>query len=242
MTSNFAEIMNSLLMGCRSLPVTAILCFTFYRCNQWFVDRFARACHMYSKGRDWPARVESMIEFTKAKANRQTATCFDRATNTYEVLEAGGTNTGGEDRQARKHKVVINDNTCTCQKPTLLHIACSHMHTACRSRRVDPLLPPKTAIEFRIRHLMNTWQGRFEPFGDEDEWPVYEGPQYLADTALLWKNKGPRRRRRFRMDMDRASKGKSRYLQGPSLSYLCRGRGREQKSQNLLNWIKSQIL
>jgi len=151
-----------------------------------------------------------MIHFSKKKSKRQTATCFDSTTYTYEVLEAGGTNTGGEDRHARKHKVVIKNNTCTCGKPTLLHIACSHMHTACRVRRIDPLVPPMTAKEFALRNVLNTWAPQFEPFRDEDEWPLYEGPRYVADQGLLWKSKGPRKRKRYKMDMDRAVKGKSK--------------------------------
>ena len=209
MTSNFAEIMNSLLRGCRSLPVTAIAAFTFYRCNQWFVQRFHRATALFDKGEEWPKHVDDTIGHSKNKSKRQTATCFDRSSGTYEILEAGGTNAGGEDRHARKHKVVITANTCTCQKPTLLHIACSHMHTACRVRRVDPLVPPRTAKEFGLRYLMNTWAPRFEPFRDEEEWPTYEGPRFVADRSLLHKSKGPRRRKRFAMDMDRAAKGKS---------------------------------
>jgi hypothetical protein len=34
MTSNMAEIFNSILRGVRSLPVTVIASFTFYKCNK----------------------------------------------------------------------------------------------------------------------------------------------------------------------------------------------------------------
>jgi hypothetical protein len=37
MTSNMAEMFNSLLRGCWGLPVTAIASFTFYKLNAWFV-------------------------------------------------------------------------------------------------------------------------------------------------------------------------------------------------------------
>jgi hypothetical protein len=37
MTSNMAEIFNSILRGVRSLPVTTIASFTFYKCNEWFM-------------------------------------------------------------------------------------------------------------------------------------------------------------------------------------------------------------
>jgi hypothetical protein len=43
MTSNMADIFNSILRGARSLPVTAIASFTFYRCNEWFVKHLVDA-------------------------------------------------------------------------------------------------------------------------------------------------------------------------------------------------------
>ena len=104
---------------------------------------------------------------------------------------------------------MINENKCTCGKPTIYHRPCSHMITACRLRRVDPEIPPRMAVEFSLRNLMSTWNPQFEPFLDESQWPTYDGPKYVADLGLLWKSRGPRRRKRFRMDMDRATKGRS---------------------------------
>jgi hypothetical protein len=37
MTSNRAEIFNSLFRGVQSLPATVITSFTLYKCNEWFV-------------------------------------------------------------------------------------------------------------------------------------------------------------------------------------------------------------
>jgi hypothetical protein len=39
MTSNMAEMFNSLLRGCQGLPMTTIASFTFYKLNVWFVAR-----------------------------------------------------------------------------------------------------------------------------------------------------------------------------------------------------------
>ena len=39
MTSNMVEMFNSLLKGCRGVPMTAIAPFTFYKLNAWFVSR-----------------------------------------------------------------------------------------------------------------------------------------------------------------------------------------------------------
>jgi hypothetical protein len=65
------------------------------------------------------------------------------------------------------------------------------------------------APKFSLRNLMSTWNPQFEPFLDEDQWSLYEGPKYVTDLGLLWKSRGSRRRKRFKMDMDRAEKGRS---------------------------------
>ena len=83
------------------------------------------------------------------------------------------------------------------------------MIIACRLRRVDAEVPPRMAAEFSLRNLMSTWNPQFEPFLDKSQWPTYDGPKYVADLGLLLKSRGPRRRKRFRMDMDRATKGRS---------------------------------
>jgi hypothetical protein len=43
MTSNMMEIFNRILRGVRSLPVTAITSFTFYKCNEWFIKHLVDA-------------------------------------------------------------------------------------------------------------------------------------------------------------------------------------------------------
>jgi hypothetical protein len=42
-TSNMTEIFNSILKGVRSLHVTVIASFTFYRCNEWIVKHLVDA-------------------------------------------------------------------------------------------------------------------------------------------------------------------------------------------------------
>jgi len=73
MTSNMTEIFISLLRGVRSLPVTTIASFTFYKCNEWFVDRlndvqdvmrhhsdYVVAPEIYSKMRRYETRASDM--------------------------------------------------------------------------------------------------------------------------------------------------------------------------------------
>ena len=83
------------------------------------------------------------------------------------------------------------------------------MITTCRIRRVDAEVPPRLATEFSLRNHMSTWNPQFEPFLDEEQWSLYDGPKYVTDIGLLWKSRGPRRQKRIKMDMDQAAKGRS---------------------------------
>ena len=88
--------------------MTAIASFTFYKLNSWFVARKKHARSLWTAGKPWPLLVSEELSFSKRKAKRQKGTCFDPINHGYEILEGGGTNIGGEDRGARKHKVVAN--------------------------------------------------------------------------------------------------------------------------------------
>jgi len=192
MTSSMTNMFNSLLRGCRGLPVTAIASFMFYKLNAWFVAREKHARSLWIANKPWPLLVSQQLSFSK-KSKTQKGACFDPLNNAYEILESGGTNIGGEDRGASKHKVIINENKCSCGKPTIYHRPCSHMITACWIRLVDAEVPPRLATEFSLRNLMSTWNPQFEPFLDKDQWPLYDGPKFVAGLGLLWKSRGPRR-------------------------------------------------
>lgn len=210
MTSNMAEIYNSLLRGVRALPVTAIASFTFYKCTEWFVDRLRDAKAVFDMQEVWAPRCTMELAKAVTRSGDMQATCFDFETCTYEVMEGGGTTAGGEHRGARKFKVVITNNTCTCGVPQLKHFPCAHMITACRKRGVAWDAPNRMPKWLSMESMVNTWSPRFEPILDEDEWEPYTGPRYVADRGLLITTKGPRRRVRFTMDMDRIRPSKKR--------------------------------
>jgi hypothetical protein len=71
MTSNRAEMFNSLLRDCRSLPVTAIASFTFYKLNVWFMSRKKAAMSLCRSNRPWPNLVATELRFSKNKSKRQ---------------------------------------------------------------------------------------------------------------------------------------------------------------------------
>jgi hypothetical protein len=63
-----------------------------------------------------------------------------------------------------------------------------------------------------LKALVCTWSPRFVPFLDEEQWESYDGPRYVADKGMMWKKRGPRRRIRYAMKMDRVKPRRSKRL------------------------------
>jgi predicted transcriptional regulator len=115
-TSNMAEIFNNLLRGVRSLPITTISSFTFYKCNEWFVKCLVDAQMVKRDHSDYVVapNIYLDIQRNEARAWGMHSTCFDIQTRKYEVTEGGGTTSGGEHHGAKQFLVKLLENTCTC--------------------------------------------------------------------------------------------------------------------------------
>jgi hypothetical protein len=61
-----------------------------------------------------------------------------------------------------------------------------------------------------LEALVHTWSLHFVPFLDEEQWEPYDGPKYVANKAIMWKKRGPRRNTRYTMEMDRVKLGHSK--------------------------------
>jgi transposase-like protein len=53
MTTNISEVFNFILIDIRSLLVFGIMYYTFHKCNEYFIDRWEKACHSLAKGGIW---------------------------------------------------------------------------------------------------------------------------------------------------------------------------------------------
>jgi hypothetical protein len=81
------------------------------------------------------------------------------------------------------------------------------MITACRARALQARSSTCLSPFYHMTAVRSTWAGRFEPYLDMAQWPKYDGPVYLPDSALMVKTKGRHQTKRFKMDMDRARGG-----------------------------------
>jgi hypothetical protein len=133
MTSNMTEIFNSILRGVRSLSVTAITSFTFYKCNEWFVKHLVNAQMVQTHHSNYVVAPNIYLDNKRYEAHAQGmhANCFDMEAQKYEVLEGGGTTFGSEHHEAKRFTVNLSENTCTCDVAQLIHVPCPHIIIVC---------------------------------------------------------------------------------------------------------------
>jgi hypothetical protein len=192
MTSNMAEIFNSLLREVQSLSITKITSFTYYKCNEWFVKCLVDAHMVLRHHSDYvvPLNIYLDIKRYEACAQGMHATCFDIQVRKYEVLEGGGTKSGDEHRGAKRSTVTLSKNTSTCGVPQLIHVSCPHTIVVCNLLSWNFYVPPFMTNYNTLEALVHTWSPHFVPFLDEEQWEPYDGPRYVADKAMMWKKRG----------------------------------------------------
>jgi hypothetical protein len=97
--------------------------------------------------------------------------------------------------------------SCTCMAPTLLHLPCSHVITACHMRCVLHKESNYMSSYYSLSDEEKTWEARFEPLLDPSQWPVYEEPDYVPDMDMRKMQKGRQKKKHFCNEMDDIEKG-----------------------------------
>jgi hypothetical protein len=166
MTSNMAEIFNSILRGVRSLHVTAIASFTFYKCNEWFVKQLVDAQMVQTHHSDYVVAPNIYLDTKRYEAHAQGmhATCFDIQDRKYEVLQGRGTISGGEHRGAKRFAMNLSENTCTCGVSQLIHVPCLHIFVVCNHLGRNFYVSPFMATYNTLEALVHTWFPHFVLF------------------------------------------------------------------------------
>jgi hypothetical protein len=209
MTNNMTEIFKSLLIGVQSFPTTTIMSFTFYKCNEWYVKHLADEQMVQRHHSDYVVTPNIYLDTKRYEARVQGmhATCFDIQAQKYEVLEGRGTTSGVQHRGAKQFAVNLSENTCTYGVPQLIHVPCPHTIVVCIILDRNFYVPLSLANYNILEALVRTWSHHFVPFLDEEQWEPYDGPRYVADKAMMWKKRGPRRCTWYAMEIDRVKLG-----------------------------------
>jgi hypothetical protein len=91
--------------------------------------------------------------------------------------------------------------------PTLLHLPCSCVITACHMRCVLLEESNYMPLYYTLFAELKTWESRFEPLLDPSQWLEYDGMYYVPDVIMQKIRKGRRKKKRFRNKMDDMEKG-----------------------------------
>ena len=121
---------------------------------------------------------------------------------------------GNTIKGGRKHIVRVDcpGSACTCLKPQLTAIPCSHVFAVCATQGIDS----NQFIHsfYKASFLLQTWSYDFIPFGNPDSWPRYIGPRMIPDPTKFNIKKGRRRHLRIRNAMDEVSQQRNPYRCG----------------------------
>ncbi|KAK9994209.1 hypothetical protein SO802_023912 [Lithocarpus litseifolius] len=135
MTTNVSECFNGVLKGARSLPITTMVKYTWFKLNSYFDDRRNKSIEQLNSGKKWCQYALDIFMRNKVKAEHHKVTRLSAQAQSYQVdtLHNPGTTGHGD----HTHAVNLLQRTCTCQKWKLYKIPCSHVIAVCIRYRHD---------------------------------------------------------------------------------------------------------
>ena len=212
MTTNLAETYNFVLRGNRALPLTAIVEGILHGTVKYFRERRQRAeLHiMNNPNTRYCEKVMKYMNEKMEKARSFTVFAFGNQERRFEVRLP--TDKFGCGNQQRTHEVRIGNEAwptceCTCNKPKLLHLPCSHVLAACGQLGMDAI--SFVSPYYLKESVLSTWTGemqRFRPMGNFNT--VIPGQRrYIPDPGQMRTGRGRRQSKRIRNDMDESEAG-----------------------------------
>ena len=218
MTTNLAETYNFVLRGNRALPLTAIVEGVLHGTIKYFRERRQMAAVHMANNPNTPY-CEKIMKYMNEKMEKGRSfnvTPIGNQEMRFEVRLS--TDKFGCGNRLRTHSVTIGNEgcECTCNKPKLLHLPCSHVLAACGQLGMSAY--SFVSPYFLKEAVLNTWTGElhgFRPVGNFNT--VTPGQrQYIPDPDLMRTSRGRRQSRRIRNDMDESEAG------GPTMQcFLC---------------------
>jgi hypothetical protein len=221
MTTNLAESYNFVLRGNRSLPLTAFVEDILHGTLKYFRERrqMAQMHMMNSPNTRYCDSVMKYMNEKMEKGRSHTVVVIGNQERRFEVRLP--TDKFGTGNVLRMHKVKIGSDDwpmceCTCNKPKLLHLPCSHVLAACRHLGMDSI--SFVSPYYLKESVLNTRTDEMLGFRAICNFNtvIPNERQYIPDPRLLQTSRGRRQSRRIRNDMDEFEAG------GPTRQYfLC---------------------
>uniref|UniRef100_K3Z028 SWIM-type domain-containing protein n=1 Tax=Setaria italica TaxID=4555 RepID=K3Z028_SETIT len=185
MTTNYSESLNGVFKGIRSRPVAGIIEYTFEKCNTYFVNRWRKAREMLDQGYRIGQVADNYLSKAELRSVHHLAEPYGPERMVYSIRSYGTTNIGGESYGGRHYRVDLNEVSCTCNVPQLLHLPCSHFITACKARGLNYESPLYMSPLYSREHTIKIWESSFQPYLDPSQWPAYEGAGMAAPVYPL---------------------------------------------------------
>uniref|UniRef100_K3YXR9 SWIM-type domain-containing protein n=1 Tax=Setaria italica TaxID=4555 RepID=K3YXR9_SETIT len=202
MTMNYSESLNAVFKGIQSRPVSGIIEYSFEKCNAYFVDRWQKARAMLDEGYRIGKVADDYLSEAELRSVHHLAEPYGPERMVYSIRSYGTTNIGGESHGGRHYRVDLNEVSCTCNVPQLLHLPCSHFITACKERGLNYESPLYMSPLYSREHTIKIWESNFQPYLDPSQWLAYEGVGYVPNPNLMRNKVGRRQKKRFTGDMD----------------------------------------
>ncbi|XP_048529599.1 uncharacterized protein LOC125508848 [Triticum urartu] len=234
MTSNGSESLNNVFRLSLRLPVAAIVDETFSKCLEWFVEIRRSALNLVDDGKQWSERVDKLLVKRGDRAGHMHVISYGDEVRIFEVkVDHERVPLRHGDHVVFIHKgfeyrVILRPNnapSCECLKPNLTGVPCAHVLAVCKYRNLNENEIVHSYYSSQV--LANTWAGQFHPYGNQNEWPTYNGPTIVPDEKLV--NRGHRQHKRIPMYMDE--------MQGRRMGHQA---GRSTRDNNQIGTSSSQ--
>ncbi|KAL0004987.1 hypothetical protein SO802_012548 [Lithocarpus litseifolius] len=198
MTTNLSECFNGVLKGARSLPITAIVRFTFFKVKSYFDARRNLTLDQLEAGQEWCKYAMDKFEKNQAKAKDHMVTRMCTQARLYQV-DTPGNPLSNKGRQ-HMHTVDLQDMTCTCGKWEAYKIPCSHVIAICAKYKHDEqqFIDPC----YSVTHGYHSYEPVFQLLKDRLAWLDPGETRLVMPNSRLIRNKGQPKSIRIRNEMD----------------------------------------
>nr|ABA99869.1 transposon protein, putative, Mutator sub-class [Oryza sativa Japonica Group] len=209
MTTNLAEVYNWVMRGVRVLPLVAIVEFILHGTQAYFRDRYKKiGPSMADNNIVFGNVVTKFMEDKIKKARRHRVVAQGTQVHRYEIMCVDRSRRGIYRKQAVQECVLKADGgcTCSCMKPKLHHLPCSHVLAAAGDCGISPNV--YVSNYFRKEAIFHTWSEEIYGFGISGSYTTLSAQVfYIPDPSKFRVKKGRRQTRRIRNDMDESEAG-----------------------------------
>ena len=202
MTTNVSECFNGVLKGVGSLPITAMVKYTWFKLNAYFDDHHNKSIAQLNSGKKWCKYALDIFMRNKVKAEHHRVTRLSAQQQSYQVDTPH--NLGTVRHGDHTHRVNLLQRTCTCQKWKLYKIPCSHVIAVCikywhdAKQYIDPC--------YSMNTLFRSYAPVFLVLKDGLSWPNPKETRRVVPNPWLIREKGHPVSTRIRNEMNEGEK------------------------------------